>query len=82
MRIIYLPCTVDIMGFVTYRYTLLLLYKLFYNNRKQKRVPNNISDLLTPLSLAMICDKGVYYKSGITIHTSFTKRYCYCFSPL
>ena len=48
----------------------------FYNNRKQKRVPNNISDLLTPLSLAIwICDKGVYYKSGITIHTSsFTKE--------
>lgn len=64
-------------GFVTYRYTsLLFLYKLFYNNRKQKRVPNNISDLLTPLSLAIwICDKGVYYKSGITIHTySFTKE--------
>jgi hypothetical protein len=64
-------------GLVTYRYTSILwLYKLFYNNRKKKRVPNNISDLLTPLSLAVwISDKGVKYKSGIIIRTSsFTKE--------
>lgn len=64
-------------SFVTYRYTSLLwLYKLFYNNRKQKRISHNISDLLTPLSLAIwICDKGANSKYGFRIINScYTKE--------
>ncbi len=64
-------------GFVTYRYTnLLWLYKLFYSHSKQKRVPKNIADLLTPFSLVIwISDCGVYHNSGIILNTScFTKK--------
>ncbi len=63
--------------FGTYRYTnLMWLYKLFYNHNKQKRVPKNIADLLTPLSLAVwICDDGGFKKPGLRIHTnSFTQE--------
>ena len=57
--------------FVTYRYTnLLWLYKLFYNHNKQKKVPKNIADLLSPLGLAVwICNRGYYHKSGIILNT-------------
>lgn len=64
-------------GFVTYRYTnLLWLYKLFYNHSKQKRVPKNIADLLTPFSLAIwLSNCGVYHESGIILNTyCFTKE--------
>ena len=63
-------------GFVTYRFTnLLWLYKLFYNHSKQKRVPKNIADLLTPFSLAIwLSDCGVYH-NGIILNTyCFTKE--------
>jgi len=63
--------------FVTYSYTnLIWLYKLFYNHKKQKRVPINIVDLLTPLSLAVwICDKGYFHCPSLRIHIqSFSKQ--------
>ena len=63
--------------FVTYRYTSLLwLYKLFYDHNKLKRVPKNIADFLTPLSLAIwISDDGGFHNSGVRIHTNcFTKE--------
>lgn len=69
--------------FFTYRYTsLLYLYKLFYNNKKQKKIPKNIADLLTPLSLAIwISDSGVYIKSGIRfIINSYKFEYVYILS--
>jgi len=58
--------------FGTYRYTSLMwLYKLFYNHNKQKRVPKNIADLLTPLSLAVwICDDGGFHRPGVRLHTN------------
>lgn len=64
-------------GFVTYSYTSLMwLYKLFYNHKKQKKVPLNIADLLTPLSLAVwICDKGYFHNGSLRIHTqNFSKQ--------
>lgn len=63
--------------FVTYSFTSLIwLYKLFYNHKKQKKVPINIADLLTPLSLAVwICDKGYYHNPSIRTHIqSFSKQ--------
>lgn len=63
--------------FGTYRYTSLLwLYKLFYDHNKLKRVPKNIADFLTPLSLAIwISDDGGFHNSGVRIHTNcFTKE--------
>ena len=51
------------------------LYKLFYTNNKVKVVPNNISELLTPLALAIwIMDDGTW-KPGVRIATNcFTKE--------
>jgi hypothetical protein len=63
--------------FSTYSYTnLMWLYKLFYNHNKQKRVPKNIADLLTPLSLAVwICEVGDFHRSSVRLHTnSFTQE--------
>ena len=63
--------------FGTYRYTSLLwLYKLFYDHNKQKRVPKNIADLLTPLSLVVwIFDDGGFHNSGVRLHTNcFTRE--------
>lgn len=38
-------------------------------------MPNNISDLLTPLSLAIwVSERGVYYKSGLIIRISTNAR--------
>lgn len=54
---------------VTYRFTSLMwLHKLFFNHNKQKKVPKNIFDLLTPLSLAVwMCDRGSYYNSNLLV---------------
>ena len=51
------------------------LYKLFYTNNKVKVIPKNISDLLTPLALAIwIMDDGTW-KPGVRIATNcFTKE--------
>ena len=53
------------------------MYKLFYNHNKQKRVPKNIANLLTPLSLAVWLYDAGYYKSGVRFHArsfAFTKE--------
>lgn len=63
--------------FSTFRYTSLLwLYKLFYGHSKQKKVPKNIADFLTPLSLAVwIFDDGGFHNSGVRLHTNcFTRE--------
>jgi len=62
--------------FNTYTYTSLMwLYKLFYNHNKQKRMPKNIADLLTPLSLAVwICDVGGLHRSGVRLHIHSFKQ--------
>lgn len=63
--------------FGTYGFTSLLwLYKLFYTNSKVKVIPVNITDLLTPLALAIwIMDDGTWNKPGIRITTNcFVKK--------
>lgn len=52
------------------------LYKLFYTNSKVKVIPNNISELLTPLALAIwIMDDGTWKNPGVRIATNcFTKE--------
>lgn len=63
--------------FITYSYTSLIwLYKGFYNHKKQKKVPVNIADLLTPLSLAVwICDNGNFHYPSLRTHIqSFSKK--------
>jgi hypothetical protein len=62
--------------FNTYTFSSLIwLYKLFYTN-KNKVIPNNIAELLTPLSLAIwIMDDGIWKKPGLRIATNnFTKQ--------
>ena len=55
--------------------SLMWLYKLFYTNKKVKVIPKNISELLTPLALAIfIMDDGTW-KPGVRIATNcFTKE--------
>jgi hypothetical protein len=69
---------------VTYRFTSLMwLHKLFYNHNKQKIVPKNIFDLLTPLSLAVwICDRGSYYKSSGNLLATPSSREGGIYRPL
>ena len=54
--------------FNTYTFrSLVWLYELFYKNGK-KVIPQNISKLLTPLSLAiLLADDGCFVKSGVRI---------------
>ena len=64
-------------SFVTHSFTSLIwLYKSFYNHKKQKKIPVNIADILTPLSLAVwISDKGFFHYPSLLIHTqNFSKQ--------
>lgn len=64
-------------SFVTHSFTSLIwLYKSFYNHKKQKKIPVNIADILTPLSLAvLISDKGFFHYPSLLIHTqNFSKQ--------
>ncbi len=60
-------------SFNTYYYTSFMwLYKLFYNNKKKKVIPKNISDYLTPLALAVwIMDDGTWKPGGVRIATNW-----------
>ena len=62
--------------FNTYAYTSWIdIYKLFYNSRKKKVIPNNIENLLTPLTLAIwIMDDGTFKYSGVRIATNCFKK--------
>jgi len=61
--------------FSLYSFTSLLwLYKLFYNHNKNKIIPNNIAEYLTPLALAVwIMDDGTWKKPGVKIATNCFK---------
>jgi ubiquinol-cytochrome c reductase cytochrome b subunit len=62
--------------FYTFSFTSLLwLYKAFYTSNGIKMIPSNISELLTPLALAVwIIDDGGLHKTGLGIVThSFTE---------
>lgn len=52
------------------------IYKLFYTNKKVKVIPKNISELLTPLALAIwVMDDGTWKNPGVRIATNcFTKE--------
>jgi len=63
--------------FDTYSYrSLIWLWKLFYSHNKQKRVPKNIAELLTPLGLAIwICESGSFHRFRVRLHTNcFTQE--------
>lgn len=81
LPIIYYKNNLTVYKFYTYGFTnFMWIYKLFYNSNKIKVVPDNIYNLLTPLSLAIwVQDNGKWHKKikkdkgVITIAT-------YCFS--
>ena len=62
--------------FNTYVYSSWIdIYKLFYNNKKRKIIPNNLGELLTPLSLAIwIMDDGTFKNPGVRIATNCFKK--------
>jgi len=64
-------------SFNTYYYTSFMwLYKLFYNNKKKKVIPKNISDYLTPLALAVwIMDDGTYLFGRVDLNGAWGTSY-------
>ena len=66
----------DYYRFGSYRFTSLMwLYKTFYNNKKNKVIPENIADLLTPLALAIwIASSSKVINDKVVLSTEISRE--------